>query len=95
MKPITLDEMSVIVKKLKEEKANFIRELTFLLRADARNGVEYLKYIIEPKLDDTGEKVTSYEETIKVEFTRGVTRHINITGCSCGAIYKEVGRVVY
>lgn len=95
MKPITLDEMSVIAKKLQEEKADFICRLKLLLKADTRSRVESLKYIIEPKLDDTGEKVTSYEETINVNFKGSISRNINITGCSCGAIYREVGRVVY
>lgn len=67
-----------------EEKRNYITRLSLLLTSDYRSDVESVRYVRD------GE-----DEYAEVTFTGGHVVAVNITGDSCGAIYKDVGKVVY
>lgn len=71
-------------RKIYEEKKNYIVRLSLLLSSDYRSEVESIKYVRD------GE-----EEYAEVTFRGGHMVAANITGNSCGAIYKDVGKVVY
>lgn len=71
-------------RKIYEEKKNYIVRLSLLLSSDYRSEVESIKYFRD------GE-----EEYAEVTFRGGHMVAANITGNSCGAIYKAVGKVVY
>lgn len=72
------------MKKVEEEKRNYIVRLSLLISSDYRSGVEQIKY--------THDKEDEYAE---ITFEGGHTVAVNITGDSLGAIYKDVGKVVY
>ena len=67
-----------------EDKRNYITRLSLLLTSDYRSEVESVKYVRD------GE-----DEYAEVTFAGGHVVAANISGNSCGAIYKEVGRAVY
>ena len=67
-----------------EDKRNYITRLSLLLTSDYRSEVESVRYVQE------GE-----EEDAEITFRGGHVVAANITGDSCGAIYKDVGKVVY
>lgn len=67
-----------------EEKRNYIARLSLLLTSDYRSDVESVRYVQE------GE-----EEYAEITFRGGHVVAANITGDSCRAIYKDVGKVVY
>lgn len=67
-----------------EDKRNYITRLSLLLTSDYRSDVESVRYVRD------GE-----DEYAEVTFTGGHVVAANISGNSCGAIYKEVGKVVY
>ena len=67
-----------------EDKRNYITRLSLLISADYRSEVESIRYVKE------GE-----EEYAEITFYGGHIVAANITGDNCGAIYKDVGRVVY
>ena len=71
-------------RKQRENKRNYIARLSLLLSADYRSDVESVRYVQE------GE-----EEYAEITFRGGHVVAANITGDSCGAIYKDVGKVVY
>ena len=75
---------AIMKKNIYEEKRNYIARLSLLLSADYRSDVESVRYVQE------GE-----DEYAEITFFGGHVVAANITGNSCGAIYKEVGKVVY
>lgn len=95
MNHITLEEMSRINRRLQDEKADFIKRLKMTFKSDRRSEVESMSYDVIPGFSEDGSKVTSYEEVITITFKGGVAINVNVTGGSCGAIYKDVGRAVY
>lgn len=71
-------------KAIVAEKENYIARLSLLLSCDYRSEVESVRYAWD------GE-----DEYAEVTFRGGCMVAVNITGDSCGAIYKDVGKVVY
>lgn len=71
-------------KAIVEEKRNYIARLSLLLSSDYRSEVERVRYV--PDVDD---------EYAEITFRGGNVVAVNITGDSCGGIYKDVGAAVY
>lgn len=71
-------------KAITEEKRNYIARLSLLLSADYRSEVEKVRYVPE-----------GYDEYAEITFRGGNVVAVNITGDSCGGIYKDVGAAVY
>lgn len=67
-----------------ENKRHYITRLSLLISSDYRSDVESIRYARE------GE-----EEFAEITFCGGHVVAVNITGDSCAAIYKDVGRAVY
>ena len=95
MNHISLKEMSEINRQLQDEKSDFIKRLKMTFKADKRSEVESMNYSVIPGFSEDGSKVASYEEVITITFKGGVAINVNVTGESCGAIYKDIGRAVY
>lgn len=71
-------------KAITEEKRNYIARLSLLLSADYRSEVEKVRYAPE-----------GYDEYAEITFRGGNVVAVNITGDSCGGIYKDIGAAVY
>lgn len=71
-------------KTITEEKRNYIARLSLLLSSDYRSEVEKVRYVPE-----------GYDEYAEITFRDGHVLALNITGDSCGGIYKDVGRAIY
>lgn len=71
-------------KAITEEKRNYIARLSLLFSADYRSEVEKVRYVPE-----------GYDEYAEITFRGGNVVAVNITGDSCGGIYKDVGAAVY
>ena len=72
------------MRRVEEEKRNYIARLSLLISSDYRSGVSRIKYTRD--LED---------EYAEVTYEGGHVVAVNITGDSLGAIYKDVGRAVY
>lgn len=71
-------------KAIQAEKRNYIARLSLLLSSDYRSEVEKVRYVPE-----------EYDEYAEITFRGGHTVVVDITGDSCGGIYKDVGHAVY
>lgn len=67
-----------------EEKQNYIARLSLLLSSDYRSEVEKVRYVPD-----------GFEEYAEITFHGGHVVAVNITGDSCGGIYKDIGNAVY
>lgn len=71
-------------KAIRAEKRNYIARLSLLLSSDYRSEVEKVRYMPE-----------EHDEYAEVTFRGGHVVTVDITGESCGQIYKDVGYAVY
>ena len=70
----------------KQEKRDFVRNISTLLAEEPRSGVEYIEY--------DGDFEGRFE-VVTIHYCRGGVSRISVTGDSCGDIFREIGAEVY
>lgn len=68
------------------KKADFVAKLSTVLAEEPGSGVEYIEY---------DEDFEGRLEVMTIHYYEGGIARINVTGISCGAIYKKIGAEVY
>ena len=67
-------------------KAGFVKNLSTVLAEEPRSGVAYIKYDVE---------VAEDVEFVTIAYHDWHYAKINVTGISCGDIFREIGAEVY
>lgn len=72
---------------MREDKQGFVKKIKDVLVTDPRSWIEDIDYI--------NNYSRSGLEVIEIKYIDGVKMHINVTGNSLGAIFREIGAEVY
>lgn len=92
---MTKQELHEVINRLLPEKMPFICNLDETFRSDRRSEVLSISYGVKAIPAEQKDIFKGYEEIVVVKFKNGTEKVIFVTGDSCAALYKDIGKVVY